>query len=119
MALEIVLAKTRWYLRWHKGDIQFSYLLHASTIAFKWPRDTITCARDSFDVRTRICIPHLDPDRYSGMNSSTPRVYIEHTAVRDKWFFEIARPRRPFNDLSKKIRRPLHTYFIFIRNICM
>jgi hypothetical protein len=68
-------------------------------IALPWPRDTITCARDSYYVRRRIGIAHLDPDRDPRMNSSTPRVCVEPTAVRGKWLFEITRPRRPLNDL--------------------
>jgi hypothetical protein len=68
-----------------------------------WPRDAITCARDSYYVRTRICIAHLDPDRDPRMNSSTPRVCVEPTAVRGKWFFEITRQQGTLKDHYTRI----------------
>jgi hypothetical protein len=51
------------------------------------------------------------------MNYSTPRVSVEPRAVKGKWFLEITKPRRPINDLRKKMRRTIHRYFVFIRTI--
>jgi hypothetical protein len=44
-------------------------------------------------------------------------VSVEPRAVKGKWFLEITNPRKPINDLRKKMRRKIHRYFVFIRTI--